>query len=162
MVFAAASSSSSSSDGERSTSVSNASFDCGTVYPVRLLQLHEDLFAVHVNRAWRFDPKSNLVSAYLKNGHDDLVPDHDALIRTPREHEHGVLPPWAGRAVVAGASIRCNGKTVCTSRATCGERGQLATASGARWPQPIVGTTTCAASSVRRLITIGPSTSTVV
>jgi hypothetical protein len=35
-----------------------------------------------------------LITANLEHSHDDLVPDHDALIRTSREHEHDVPPPW--------------------------------------------------------------------
>ena len=61
---------------------------------VRLLQLGEDLFAVHVDRARRLDAEAHLIAAHLEHRHDDLVPDHDALIRTSREHEHEVPPPW--------------------------------------------------------------------
>src|SRR5436853_620115 len=61
---------------------------------VRLLQLGEDLFPVHVYRARRLDAEAHLVPADFENRHDDLVPDHDALIRTSCEHEHRILPPW--------------------------------------------------------------------
>ena len=61
---------------------------------VGLLELGEDLFAVHVDRARRLDAEPHLIAANFEHGHDDLVPDHDALVRTSREHEHGVLPPW--------------------------------------------------------------------
>src|SRR5262249_49632606 len=141
----------------------------------RLLQLHEDLFAVHVDRTRRLDPETNLVPAYFENGDDDVVTDHDALICTPREHEHGVLPPWhtapcergqltlenevreAARQFRAqcGRRDRCRDGAVTAARA--GVCAQLATASGARNPYPIAGTTTCAASCVRRLMTTGPT-----
>ena len=71
---------------------------------VGLLQLGEDLFAVYIDRAWGFDAEPHLITANFENSHDDLVPDHDALIGTSREHEHGVLPPWrppAGAGVEA-------------------------------------------------------------
>ena len=61
---------------------------------VGLLELDEDLFAVHIDRAGRLDPQSHLIPPHLEHGHDDLVTDHDALVHTPCEHEHGVLPPW--------------------------------------------------------------------
>jgi hypothetical protein len=49
-----------------------------------LLELSEDLFAVNVDRARRFDAEANLITANFKDSHDDLVTDHDALIRTSR------------------------------------------------------------------------------
>ena len=49
---------------------------------------------MHVDRAGGLDTQPHLIAAHLEHGHDDLVPDHDALIGTSSEHEHGVLPPW--------------------------------------------------------------------
>ena len=61
---------------------------------VCLLECREHLFTVDVDRPRRFDPETNLVAAHFKNGHDNVVTDHDALVRSPGKHEHGVLPPW--------------------------------------------------------------------
>jgi hypothetical protein len=52
-------------------------------------RLGEDLFAVHVDRAGRLDSQPYLVTTNLEHRHDDLVTDHDALVGTPGEHEHG-------------------------------------------------------------------------
>ena len=113
---------------------------------VRLLELGEDLFAVDVDRARRLDAEPNLIAAHLEHRHDDLVPDHDALVRTTREHEHGVLPPWRppwapfrsirigptrGRASSWTRACRSlASRASCRAVATCVV--QLATASGAR------------------------------
>ncbi len=62
---------------------------------VRLLQLGEDLFTMDIDRARRLDAEPYLIAADFENRHHDLVPDHDALVRTSREHEHGSLPSMA-------------------------------------------------------------------
>ena len=61
---------------------------------VGLLQRGEDFLAVHIDRAGRLDAETHLIAANFKNGDDDVVTDHDALVRTSREHEHDVPPPW--------------------------------------------------------------------
>src|SRR5262249_5483756 len=72
-------------------------------FAVGLLQLRKDLFAVNVDRARGLDTEAHLIAAYLEHGHHDLVTDHDALVGTPSEHEHGVLPPWGRRGGRNGA-----------------------------------------------------------
>src|SRR4051795_6105472 len=73
---------------------------------VRLLQLRKDFFAVHVNRTWRLDTEAHLVPAYFEHRHDDFVPDHDALIRTSREHEHEILPSMAAACSAPERELR--------------------------------------------------------
>ena len=69
------------------------------------------------------------LAANFEHGNDDFVTDHDALVGTSSEHEHGVLPPWGRRGGQNGAYE----VGIPISRiADASEISQPATASGAR------------------------------
>src|SRR4051812_34160200 len=61
---------------------------------VGLLQGGKDLLAVDVDAAGGLDSDAHLVAPHFQHGHDDIRPDHDALVRMPGEHEHWAPLPW--------------------------------------------------------------------
>ena len=57
-----------------------------------LVQRVEDLFAVHLDFAWSLDPDAHLLTAHFEHGNHDVIPDHDALVGSPCEHEQPGTP----------------------------------------------------------------------
>src|SRR5262249_51163694 len=70
---------------------------------VGLLELGEDFLAVHIDRTRSLDPETYLVAAHFEDRHDDLVPDHDALIGTTRENKHEAPPSVGPLALAIGS-----------------------------------------------------------
>jgi hypothetical protein len=61
---------------------------------VGLLQLEEDLLAVHLDLARCGHADAHLVASDLEDGDDHVLADHDALLTATREDEHLVFLPW--------------------------------------------------------------------
>ncbi len=52
------------------------------------MQGSKDLFTMHIDFPGGDDTKSHLIPAHFEHGHDYIVADHDALVRSPREDQH--------------------------------------------------------------------------
>ena len=63
----------------------------------------EDLFAVDLDLAGSLDADAHLLAPHLEHGHHDVRPDHDALVRSPCEHEHPGTPSVERRSACRSA-----------------------------------------------------------
>ena len=76
-----------------------------------LVQRVEDLFTVDLDLAGSLDADAHLLAADLEHGHHDVVPDHDALVGSPCEHEQPGTPsvettlPPAGQHIAVDAAV---------------------------------------------------------
>src|SRR5918999_1279091 len=61
---------------------------------VLFLDCRPDLLAVDGQRLWRFDAQAHGVSNDLHDVDCDVVAEHYLLPGTPRDDQHGGIPPW--------------------------------------------------------------------
>ena len=69
--------------------------------PIRLEDFRCDFLSVHRHASRRFDPDPYLVASNVEDPHDDVRADHDRLVGTTAQDEHG-SPPGLARDRFAG------------------------------------------------------------
>ena len=69
--------------------------------PIRLEDFRCDFLSMHRHASRRFDPDPYLVASNVEDPHDDVRADHDRLVGTTAQDEHG-SPPGLARDRFAG------------------------------------------------------------